>query len=65
MRDALHIGGDTGVDVLIVEIERYLSAVETFRSLGCEPIWRLETPSDVVVRVRAWLEPYEQSVSRP
>ena len=26
--------------VLLREIERYLAAVECFRSLGCEPHWR-------------------------
>ena len=25
---------------LMVEIERYLAAVECFRNLGCEPHWR-------------------------
>ena len=27
---------------LLLEIERYLAAVECFRRLGCEPHWRAE-----------------------
>jgi len=35
---------------LIDEIERYLSAVDVFRALGCEPAWRPESePSAVVI----------------
>lgn len=29
-------------DTLITEIERYLTAVEAFRTQGCEPRWRAE-----------------------
>jgi len=28
---------------LIDEVTRYLAAVELFRSLGCEPVWRPES----------------------
>lgn len=62
MRDAPTILRDE-IDELASEIERYLDAVETFRSLGHEPYWRPESPSDLVVRVREWLEPCEQHVS--
>jgi hypothetical protein len=27
------------VDELVLEVERYLAAVETFRAEGCEPVW--------------------------
>ena len=29
---------------LVVEIERYLEAIELFRREGCEPHWRLWSP---------------------
>ena len=29
-------------EALIVEIERYLAAVDAFRRAGCEPRWRAE-----------------------
>jgi hypothetical protein len=31
------------VDDLLREIGRYLAAVEVFRSVDCEPSWRLES----------------------
>jgi hypothetical protein len=36
---------------LLLEIERYLTAVDTFRSLDCEPTWRPE-PSVVLELIR-------------
>ena len=30
------------IDVLVVEIQRYLAAVEAFRLAGCQPSWRRE-----------------------
>lgn len=33
---------------LIDEIERYLSAVDVFRALGCEPAWRPESEPSAV-----------------
>jgi hypothetical protein len=51
-------------DVLAAEIERYLDAIALFRELGCEPAWLPETPSGLVVRVQAALDPFEQRVSR-
>jgi hypothetical protein len=35
---------------LIDEIERYLSAVDVFRALGCEPAWRPESEPSAVGR---------------
>ena len=32
----------TGMSRLLLEVERYLAAVECFRRLGCEPHWRAE-----------------------
>jgi len=32
----------TDVKQLLLEVERYLVAVEAFRSEGCEPAWRTE-----------------------
>jgi hypothetical protein len=34
----------TDVGQLLLEVERYLAAVEAFRSEGCEPAWQTETP---------------------
>ena len=49
---------------LISEIQLYLGAVAVFSELGQEPRWRAETlPSELVVRLRAWLEPCEPHVS--
>jgi hypothetical protein len=43
--------GDGGaVASLIVEIDRYLDAVETFRAAGCEPEWHPEAPSALAAR---------------
>jgi hypothetical protein len=28
---------------LIAEVERYLTALDVFRNLGCEPTWRAES----------------------
>jgi hypothetical protein len=40
--------GDGGaVASLIVEIDRYLDAVETFRAAGCEPEWHPERPQRI------------------
>jgi hypothetical protein len=36
---------------LLLEVERYLAAVDTFRALDCEPIWRPE-PSVVLELIR-------------
>ena len=29
---------------LLLEVERYLAAIEAFRSEGCEPAWQSEPP---------------------
>ena len=38
-------------EALMVEIARYLAAVDTFRAANCEPVWRpeLESSSDPIV----------------
>lgn len=43
-------------EALIVEIRRYLAAVEVFRAAGCEPAWRpeLEGSDPVIVRIGAY-----------
>jgi hypothetical protein len=51
------------LEKLMAEIERYVDAIELFRALGHEPSWRLEGPSELVVRVRRWLEPCEPRMS--
>lgn len=30
------------MEALVIEIERYLAAVDAFREAGCEPRWRRE-----------------------
>jgi hypothetical protein len=30
------------IEALIVEIQRYLAAVDAFRAAGCRPAWRRE-----------------------
>jgi len=55
---------EESVEELVSEIQRYLGAVALFRELGHEPSWRAEAlPSELVLRVRAWLEPCEPRVS--
>jgi hypothetical protein len=43
-------------DALIVEIMRYLAAVDAFRAEHCEPTWRpeLEGSDPVIVRIGAY-----------
>ena len=41
MNDEITIDAEALAD----EIDRYLAAVELFRSLGCGPYWRPEIPS--------------------
>jgi hypothetical protein len=33
---------ESTADRLAVEVERYLAAVEAFRTEGCQPVWRAE-----------------------
>ena len=55
---------EDSIEELVSEIHRYLGAVAFFRELGHEPSWRAEAfPSELVLRVRAWLEPGEPRVS--
>ncbi len=55
---------EESIEGLVSEIQRYLGAVALFRELGHEPSWRAEAlPSELVLRVRAWLEPCEPRVS--
>lgn len=44
---------DADSHLLISEIERYLEAVDVFRSEGCEPQWRAEEglPPEVLLHV--------------
>jgi hypothetical protein len=42
---------DLSRESLLLEIERYLTAVDTFRSLDCEPTWHPE-PSVVLELIR-------------
>jgi hypothetical protein len=45
---------------LMLEVERYLTAVETFRALDCEPTWHPEVtvdPSTLARRLAANTEP--------
>ncbi len=57
------LASDARIALLIAEIHRYLEAVEVFRELGHEPSWRADIPSDLVLRVRQWLEPHESQMS--
>jgi hypothetical protein len=44
---------------LMLEVERYLTAVETFRALDCEPTWHPELtvdPSTLARRLAAYAE---------
>jgi hypothetical protein len=43
----------TDNDALMEEIERYLAAVEVFRSCSCEPTWRPEPPAQAAAPVHA------------
>ncbi len=55
---------EESIEELVSEIHCYLGAVALFRALGHEPSWRAEAlPSELVLRVRAWLEPCEPRVS--
>ena len=63
MENVAQLASDARIAVLIAEIERYLEAVEVFRELGYEPRWRAEAPSQLVLRVREWLEPHESQMS--
>jgi hypothetical protein len=40
---------ETEVMKLMEEVDRYLAAVDLFRSLDCEPTWRLESPPAVAI----------------
>jgi hypothetical protein len=52
------------VEELVSEIHRYLEAVAVFRELGHEPSWRPEPfASELLVRLRPWLEPCEPRMS--
>jgi hypothetical protein len=35
-------------DKLVEEIDRYLTAIDLFRALGCEPTWRPESHAEAV-----------------
>jgi hypothetical protein len=45
------MNNDISLESLVLEIERYLTAVDTFRALDCEPTWRPE-PSVVLELIR-------------
>ncbi len=45
MNEQAHIDSEA----LVVEIARYLAAVEAFRAADCEPSWRPEPVSDVTI----------------
>jgi hypothetical protein len=48
---------------LLLEVERYLTAVDTFRALECEPTWLPELtvdPSMLARRLAAYTEPAPQ-----
>ncbi len=40
-------------EALVVEIARYLAAVDAFRAADCEPSWRPELVSDVTIGSQA------------
>lgn len=40
---------ETDMRKLVEEIDRYLAAVDIFRAADCEPTWRPEIHSEVVV----------------
>jgi hypothetical protein len=47
VRNARAVNDEARIDrqALAEEMERYLAAVDVFRALGCEPVWRPELES--------------------